>query len=319
MCDLALDSGKPASRSLAGYELVRALQGGISGARVSHARDTKSGRQVVIKSLEPSRITSEILASCLTNKLPAQHRRLFPRVIDAGVADAGAPGMCPAGHAFIAMELVDGVPMDEYLARNPPPPRHATAIVFQVALALHAMRETHGLRHCDLHAGNVIVDADRPHTRNTGRFVLAGRKHRHVFNLAGCPRVKVIDFGLAEARNPAQRAGNFFAQYLLRMYQLYLNPNDIERVRLKIRTGQRISPELARFMRANTDLCRSQRSDIESVLGFEDLLLGLVGMDADTPAAARVPRPGTSTTYYRILTSRRFDTLRSRSPSSPNG
>lgn len=315
MCDsVAKNSSAPdlglGARSLKQYEFVRPIKGGMSGSRVVIVRNARSGRQLVIKSDAMKVLRSEIVADCMTSRASPDARRLFPEVIDAGIADDDYPDVCDKGRVFIAMELVGGVTLEDYLSGKLPPVKHAMAVVFQVAFALREMRQRFGIRHCDVHARNVIVDAADPYGDASGRFVLSGRKKRHVFDLSGCPRARIIDFGLAQRRKsrPQHRV---FSHYLLRLYQMYMRPGDITRVRLKLNSGVRVSPELLAYMKANSDTCENHRSDMEGLLGFEDVLLKLYGIGDDVPAESRIPAPGTAApTYYQVLTSGRFDLLR---------
>lgn len=317
MCDAVVrNATKPdlglRVRTLKHYEFVRPIKGGLSGSKVVIARNTRSGRQVVIKSDAMKVLRPEIIADCMTSRASADARRLFPAVVDVGIADDEYPDVCAKGRTFLVMELVGGVTLEEYLSGKLPPVKHAMSVVFQVAFALREIRHRFGIRHCDVHARNVIVDAADPYGETSGRFVLSGRKRQHVFDLSGCPRVRIIDFGLAQRRksNPQHRV---FSHYLLRLYQMYLRPKDITRVRLKLQTGLRVSPELLAYMKANSDTCENHRSDLEGVLGFEDVLLKLYGLDDDVPAASRIPAPGAAApSYYQILTSARFNALRTK-------
>lgn len=297
-------------RSLKHYEFIRPISGGLSGSKVVIARNSRSGRQVVIKSDTMKVLRPEIVAGCMTSRSGVDAKRLFPGVVDVGISDGNSPDICAKGRVYMAMELVGGVTLEEYLSGKLPPVKHALSVVFQVAFALREMRRRFGIRHCDIHARNVIVDGADLYGDTNGRFNLVGRTKNHVFDLSGCPRVRIIDFGLSQRRRsrPQYRV---FSHYLLRLYQMYLRPMDITRVRLKLNAGLRVSPELLAYMRGNSDTCENHRSDLEGLLGFEDVLLQLYGLDDDVPAASRIPAPGAAApSYYQVLTSRRFDVLR---------
>eukprot|EP00873_Tetraselmis_striata_P043806 jgi/Tetstr1/464070/TSEL_008875.t1 len=315
MCDaVAKHSDDPglglSVRPLGHYEFVRPIKGGLSGSKVCIARNKKSGRQVVIKSDSLRVLRPEIVADCMTSRVGVEARRMFPAVVDVGISDGDNPEASPKGSAFLVMELVGGVTLEEYLAGKLPPVRHALSVLFQIAFALREIRKNFGLRHCDVHARNVIVDAADPHGETSGRFVVSGRKKKHAFDLSGCPKVRIIDFGLAQRRKSRPRHRSF-SRYLLRLYQMYLRPKDITRVNLKLNSGLRVSTELLAYMRSSSDVCENYRSDVEGILGFEDVLVSMYGMDEDAPAASRIPSPGAKPpTYYQILTSGRFDALR---------
>lgn len=74
-----------------------------------------------------------------------------PTIYDAGVAREGKV-------AYIAMELLDGEPLDRRLGRGPVPWRRALAIARQIARALAACHRV-GVVHCDLKPQNVFLCA----------------------------------------------------------------------------------------------------------------------------------------------------------------
>ena len=298
-------------KPLEGYEFVREITTGRSGSDVFVARHSGSGREVVLKLDDPRALAPEIAFNCHANAL-GDAKRMFPGVIDFGIADKPHPRFGAQGRAFLAMQMVGGATLDAFLEGRLPPYRDALSVVFQIAFALRELWRRHRVRHCDLHAGNVLVDVSDRYGRRDGRFVLKGTKHEHVFDLSGCPKVRIIDMGLSQRAkvDPVDRA---FATYVLRLYQMYLRPSDIAKVRLKIRSGHKVSRELVEYMKANTgNTCNNHRSDIEAVLGIEDVLLRLYDLDGDHPPSSRIPAPGAAVTYFSILSSGRFDPLRKR-------
>ena len=96
-----------------------------------------------------------------------------PRIYDAGRTEAGVP--------FYAMELVEGLPLDEYAAER------GIGLVARVRLfaqLCEVVRHVHGrgLAHGDLKPANVLVQDAEP--------VVGGRRPR--------PVVRLVDFGVSE-------------------------------------------------------------------------------------------------------------------------
>src|SRR4026209_1620537 len=163
------------------YEIQSAIGAGGMG-EVYRARDTRLKRDVALKMLpesfasDPDRIArfqreAEVLASLNHPNIAAIHG------VEEGPAGAG-----PHVRALV-MELVDGETLAHRIARGPIPVDEALPIAKQIAEALEAAHEQ-GIIHRDLKPGNVKVRADGA--------------------------VKVLDFGLAKAMDPAgtSSAGN---------------------------------------------------------------------------------------------------------------
>ena len=74
----------------------------------------------------------------------------------ARLIDAGA-GVC--GTSFLAMEFVEGVPLDEYLEQRQPPLSDRLALFNRICDAAAYLHE-HGIFHGDLKPSNVMVRAD---------------------------------------------------------------------------------------------------------------------------------------------------------------
>jgi serine/threonine protein kinase/tetratricopeptide (TPR) repeat protein len=148
---------------LGAYEILGPLGTGGMG-EVYRARDTKLGREVAIKVL-PAAFTDD-----------AERRERFEREARAASA-LSHPNVATIyefgesdGCAFIAMELVEGQPLDARIAGQPLETRDLVDLALQVA---DALEEAHGrgITHRDIKPGNLMV---------TSRG-----------------RVKVLDFGLA--------------------------------------------------------------------------------------------------------------------------
>lgn len=92
-----------------------------------------------------------------------------------GIATVFEAGRTQEGLHYLAMELVDGVRLDEYMLERKPPPRDCLELFRKLCNAVeHAHRQ--GVIHRDLKPGNIMVDQE------------------------GNP--KILDFGLARLTSP---------------------------------------------------------------------------------------------------------------------
>jgi TolB-like protein/predicted Ser/Thr protein kinase len=153
-----------AGKLIAHFRITGTLGAGGMGV-VYRARDEQLARDVALKLLPPE-LTSD----------PAARARLLR---EARLASALAhPGICAVyevgedrGQLYIAMELIDGRPLDERIPPHGLPPPVAIDYGIQIAAAL-AHAHASGVIHRDLKSANVMVAADG--------------------------RVRVLDFGIAK-------------------------------------------------------------------------------------------------------------------------
>jgi Tol biopolymer transport system component len=157
---------------LGAYEILTLLGRGGMG-EVYRAKDTKLGRDVALK----------ILPDAFTNDpdRPARFRREAQVLASLNHPHIGAIyGLDDANSTqFLVLELVEGEPLDKRIARGAIPVDEALAIAKQIAEALEAAHEK-GIIHRDLKPANIALTADGT--------------------------VKVLDFGLAKAMEPASGA-----------------------------------------------------------------------------------------------------------------
>src|SRR6516225_8203273 len=160
---------------LGAYDIVAALSAGGMG-EVYRARDARLGRDVAIK--------------VLPSDVAADHDRLARFEREAHVlASLNHPNIAQihgvddsSGTPALVMELVEGPPLADRIAKGPIPLDEALTIAKQIAEALEAAHEQ-GIIHRDLKPANIKVRPDGA--------------------------VKVLDFGLAKAFDPVvSTAGN---------------------------------------------------------------------------------------------------------------
>ena len=121
--------------------------------------------------------THEIASDPVMAKRFAREARSAARVQHPGVVAIYAVGDLDDGRPYLAMQLVDGEPLDKILADGPVTPRRALRITRAVASALS---ETHAAEvvHRDLKPSNIIWRRDRN----------------------GDDRITIVDFGIAVCR-----------------------------------------------------------------------------------------------------------------------
>ena len=166
-------SGKGVAASLVGttvdgFDIEGTLGGGAFGT-VYRGRQVGLDRVVAIK--VP---TYEIAADPVMSKRFAREARSAARVNHPGVVAIHAVGELADGRPYLAMQLVEGEPLDRILADGPVPVARALRIARQIASALS---ETHSVDvvHRDLKPTNVMWRRDRN----------------------GDDRITLVDFGIA--------------------------------------------------------------------------------------------------------------------------
>ena len=162
---------------LGSCEIVSAIGAGGMG-EVYRARDTKLNRDVAIKvlpdlfALDPERLAR------FTREAQTLASLNHPNIAAIyGVEDPSTS----SGQVALVMELVEGDDLSVMIARGALPPAEALPIAKQIADALEAAHEQ-GIVHRDLKPANIKVRADGT--------------------------VKVLDFGLAKATDPALSGAN---------------------------------------------------------------------------------------------------------------
>lgn len=180
-----------------GYRLLRVIGEGGFGMVYEALQLGPIRRKVALKVLKPGTATAQILARFEAERqaLALMDHPHIARVHDAGETDDGRP--------FIAMELVEGVCIDEHLRGQSEAVKLSLFISVCRAVA-HAHRR--GVIHRDLKPSNLLIDRSDP-------------KH---------PQPKVIDFGVAKALDaPLTEAPMFTALRQLVGTPAYMSPEQL--------------------------------------------------------------------------------------------
>ena len=153
-------------RRVGAYRIIREIgDGGMGRVFLAERADALFEKKVAIKVV---RLTAD--AELLAQRFARERHILatldhpnISRLLDAGTTGDGLP--------YVVMELVEGLPIDEFCDRHRLTLRERLALFRDVCMTVHAAHER-GVIHRDLKPGNILVTADR------------------------CP--KLLDFGIAK-------------------------------------------------------------------------------------------------------------------------
>jgi len=153
----------PEAPLVAGYQIVRMLGQGGMGV-VWEATDHRLGRSVALK-VHAGEADGGAEALWIEARLAA-------KIAHPGIVPIHEVGLTVAGQAYYTMDLVDGTSLRALLREGPIAPLRVLSIVRSLAEAI-GVAHAHGVVHCDLKPGNIVVDGDG--------------------------RARILDFGLAIA------------------------------------------------------------------------------------------------------------------------
>lgn len=149
----AEDSVLLSANAIPGYRILGILGSGGMG-RVYHAESVKTAREVALKVL-PGRSASAAARSRFQRECRALKRLEHANI--AQYVDSGYGLLGNADMPYLVMELVDGVPLNDYATRDTPDINTRVAILISVAEALGQAHER-GVVHRDLKPENILVD-----------------------------------------------------------------------------------------------------------------------------------------------------------------
>lgn len=131
------------------YQIIEELGRGATGV-VYKAHDPQIDRLVALKVLRPDRVTSENFVRRFLKEARAIGRLSHPNIVT--VYDVGRDH----GTIYIAMEFLEGVPLNEFPGRNGLSLEKVIGIGIQVAETLD-YAHNNGIIHRDIKPSNIIV------------------------------------------------------------------------------------------------------------------------------------------------------------------
>lgn len=145
------------------YRVMRELGRGTMGVVYECADLALNQRPVVVKRIDPAFVhDADDLQRRFATEIETLSSLRHPGIVT--ITDAGHD---PDG-AWFAMDLVDGMPLDQWLSETKPPPRATLQVLADIARAV-AYAHHRGVIHCDLKPDNIVIDAEgRPHVLDFG-------------------------------------------------------------------------------------------------------------------------------------------------------
>jgi serine/threonine-protein kinase len=174
------------------YRAIRLLaEGGMSSVWLAERTDLLRKRPVALK-LPHATWRGEGLAQRMAQEREILGRLDHPniaRIYDAGVDDDGQP--------WLALEYVEGEPIDAWCRARGLGPRAIVALVLQVCDAV-AHAHARLVVHRDLKPANILVAAHEPAARAAHPAAAPGRPAREDAAAATTGVVRLLDFGIAK-------------------------------------------------------------------------------------------------------------------------
>ena len=154
-------AGVPLGPSIEGYVLKEEIHRGGQGI-VYRALQLGTKRQVALKVLLEGPFASEGTLQRFQREVELAASLRHPNIVT--ILDSGLS----LGRYYFAMEYIDGVRLDRYLAQKRPTLDHTLALCEKVCLAINFAHQ-HGVIHRDLKPPNILVDNEgEPHILDFG-------------------------------------------------------------------------------------------------------------------------------------------------------
>ncbi|MEL7496733.1 MAG: serine/threonine-protein kinase [Planctomycetota bacterium] len=165
------------------YRILQKIAEGGHGVVFMAEQMRPVRRKVALKRIKPGMESKQILARFDAERqaLAMMNHPSIANVFDASTTENGQP--------YFVMELVHGMPIDQFCEKNSLPIRERLDLFRQVCDAVHHAHRK-GIIHRDLKPGNVLVTID-----------------------SGKPLAKVIDFGIAKAMHSPLTDQTMFTQF----------------------------------------------------------------------------------------------------------
>ncbi|HBE70330.1 MAG TPA: hypothetical protein DDW52_19450 [Planctomycetaceae bacterium] len=181
--EIALPNDPNTPHSIGPYRILQKIGEGGHGLVFMAAQRTPIQRKVAVKLIKPGMESKTILARFEAERqaLAMMRHPSIANVIDAGTSESGSP--------YFVMELVHGIPIDQFCHENRLGLRDLLGLFQQVCDAVHHAHRK-GIIHRDIKPANVLVTVE-----------------------SGKPLAKVIDFGIAKAMHLSLTDKTMFTQY----------------------------------------------------------------------------------------------------------
>jgi serine/threonine protein kinase len=179
--DAAIDAGP--GTQIGHYKLLQQIGEGGRGVVYMAEQERPVRRKVALKVIKLGMDTKQVIARFEAERqaLALMEHPNIARVLDAGSTDAGRP--------YFVMELVRGVPINEYCDKHQLQMAERMGLFIDTCRAVqHAHQK--GIIHRDIKPGNVLVTSHD-----------------------GTPVVKIIDFGVAKATHQKLTEKTLFTEF----------------------------------------------------------------------------------------------------------